>query len=118
MLYCAGRSRNGLYSPLGIETLVEFVQCAIHRKVGMAFTARWGLKQKVVVGKGIQLIVGMAFTARWGLKHQVRCAEDIPAMLAGMAFTARWGLKRSALSSLASYSCCRNGLYSPLESRK
>ncbi len=63
------RRRNGLYSPLGIETVQKIGIFASPLIVGMASTARWGLKRVHVplLGEGF-IDVGMASTARWGLK--------------------------------------------------
>src|SRR6266853_468749 len=60
--------RNGLYSPLGIETRDGSATSLTNSSVGMASTARWGLKrhQSLVVLRLRE--VGMASTARWGLK--------------------------------------------------
>src|SRR6266487_1466387 len=45
VLYYEGSSRNGLYSPLGIETAPYLQVGVLDLMVGMASTARWGLKQ-------------------------------------------------------------------------
>src|SRR6266487_4597500 len=109
--------RNGLYSPLGIETPIEYIDSMEAFLSGMASTARWGLKHFINGAIPPERASGMASTARWGLKHtsqhlcQARSplrnglysplgieTEDIlykaiPIAISGMASTARWGLK-------------------------
>src|SRR6266516_2979049 len=68
---CQARSplRNGLYSPLGIET-----EDILYKTIPVALS-------------------GMASKARWGLKHVDSLIDSDDVRCSGMASTARWGLK-------------------------
>ncbi len=109
------------------------------RAVGMASTARWGLKFSIIQAVmrrgegrnglysplGIEMSlrlttgkewseVGMASTARWGLKFKLWSCLLNAWLKVGMASTARWGLKCSIPCGILLAKPCRNGLYSPL----
>src|SRR6266516_1343565 len=64
VLYYEGSSRNGLYSPLGIETTSQDGEQPPMVRVGMASTARWGLKHNHPDLIDEVRKVGMASTAR------------------------------------------------------
>src|SRR5207247_2847024 len=79
--------RNGLYSPLGIET-PQGSSLRLPQLVGMASTARWGLKRGLCGSNQMGgWSVGMASTARWGLKLSVIAA------LMSVEVTSEWPLQ-------------------------
>ncbi len=77
MCWRSEHRRNGLYSPLGIETKKHLLPVNLAPPVGMASTARLGLKHYNCHPNTLQpRRVGMASTARLGLKPGVAFRSD------------------------------------------